>query len=185
MNTYLKILRKAFLICVILGCGGWSSASDNRVNHENVNYMGDLFVYQVGGEGNTNAAQNAQRGKLILAEKQEYKREQRREGKPKLPLLNKNRLRKGKGALSPAERGGEVCTWVWGAPCGNFSQPQPTPCRQGWYEQGNTQRCVDRETGRVLREHQYSYCCDRCDNPEDPGCEDDEPVTDPDDGPRE
>ena len=183
MNTYSKILRRAFLICVILGCGGWSSASDNRANHENVNYMGDLFIYQVGGEGNTNAAQNARRGKLILAEKQEYKREQRRKGKPNSPLLNKNRRQTGKDAVSPAESG-EACNWVFKL-CSDFSAPQPTPCKPGQYEQGNMMRCVDTATGRTLREFQRSYCCDRCDDERDPGCEDDEPVTDPDEGPRE
>lgn len=68
MNAYSKISRRVFVIFVVLACGGWSS--DNRANYKNVNYIGDRFIYKVGGEGNTNAVQSRRRGKLILAERQ-------------------------------------------------------------------------------------------------------------------
>ena len=93
MNAYSKFPRRAFVIFVVLACGGWSS--DNRANYENVNYIDDLFTHKVDGEGNINAVQSGRRGKLILAERQSDKPKKMRKGTSNAPRLNKNRRQAG------------------------------------------------------------------------------------------
>jgi hypothetical protein len=161
MNAYSKFPRRAFVIFVVLACGGWSS--DNRANYENVNYIDDLFTHKVDGEGNTNAAQSGRRGKLILAERQSDKPKKMRKGTSNAPRLNKNRRQPGENAAIGKDSG-VVCSWHF-TPCGGSAR-QNTPCSQGWYLQSNTQRCVDSGNGRVIRETNYQYCCAR--NQEEP-----------------
>jgi len=156
MNAYSRISRRAFVIFVALACGGWSS--DNRANYENVNYIGDLFIYKVSGEGNTNAVQSERRGKLILAERQRDKLRKMRKGTSNAPRLNKNRRQPG-GNATLGRDSGVSCTFQKKICNGNPNARQNQPCEGGSVLEANTEKCVDKVTGRVLSEKPVYYCC--------------------------
>jgi hypothetical protein len=163
MNAYSKFPRRAFVIFVVLACGGWSS--DNRANYENVNYIDDLFTHKVDGEGNTNAVQSGRRGKLILAERQSDKPKKMRKGTSNAPRLNKNRRQAG-GNAAIGKDSGALCGFQKRICNGNESARQNQPCSAGSVPETNTYKCVDKATGRVLRERLEHYCCAR--NEEEP-----------------
>lgn len=173
MNSHSKVARRIFVIFIVLVCGGWYS--DNRANHENVNYIEDLFVYKAGGERNTNAVQSGQRGKLTLAERQGNKRKQRPTGVPNSPILNKNRYQAGKvtkmpksniparvermqgrgSRLQKTEEGGVICSIV-PKPCSGRSTDNP--CPGGYTTKTSTRMCTD-DDGNVMSQSEVTYCC--------------------------